>query len=221
MTLAQKTAPRNDAQTRNRGPAEAPRFNRIAFYRLCRMLHAYLSAFAFLALIFFAFTGLLLDHPDWLQGKARDHDLKVRLPAAALAAAQRAHDPSAVLAAEVGRRVHLVGAYRSGDVEDGQANLRLEGAKGSSTILVDLKTGDADVTVERASAVSVIEDLHRGKNAGPVWRLVIDLSAILVLGLSVIGYILFFSLRFRLRTSLILTAASLGAMAAVYLLFTS
>jgi uncharacterized protein len=221
MSVAQRATPRGEAQARNRGPAEAPRFNRIAFYRLCRMLHAYLSAFAFLALIFFALTGLLLDHPDWLQGKAHDHDLKVSLPTAALAAAQRAHDPSAALAAEVGHRVQLVGAYRSGDVEDGQANLRFEGTKGSSTILVDLKTGEADVTVERATAVSVIEDLHRGKNAGPVWRLVIDLSAILILCLSVIGYILFFSLRFRLRTSLILTAVSLGAMAAIYLLFTS
>jgi len=36
-----------------------------------------------------------------------------------------------------------------------------------------------------------------------------------VLGLSLIGYVLFFSLRFRLKTSLILTAVSLAALAAV------
>jgi hypothetical protein len=221
VNVLQRTSPRGQAQVRNRGAVDSPKFNRGAFYRLCRMLHAYLSAFAFLALIFFAFTGLLLDHPDWLQGKAHDRDLKIVLPPAVLAAAQRAHDPSAALALEVGRRVHLIGAYKSGDVEDGQANLRLEGTKGSSTVLVDLKTGEADVTVERATAVSVIEDLHRGKNAGPAWRLVIDLSAILILCLSMIGYVLFFSLRFRLRTSLILTAVSLSAMAVIYLLFTS
>jgi hypothetical protein len=216
----QRVSANADAKTRNRGAASLPTFNKIAFYRLCRMLHAYLSAFAFLALIFFALTGLLLDHPDWLQGKAHDRDLKLTLPPAVLAAAQGAHDPSAALAQAVGARVHLIGAYKSGDIDDGQANIRLEGAKGSSTLMVDMKTGEADVTVERATAVSVIEDLHRGKNAGPAWRLVIDLAAIVILALSVIGYVLFFSLRFRLRTSLVLTAVSLGVMVAIFVLFT-
>jgi hypothetical protein len=53
-------------------------------------------------------------------------------------------------------------------------------------------------------------DLHRGKNASVPWRAVIDLSAILVLALSLTSYVLFFSLRFRPKTSLILTAISLG-----------
>ncbi len=66
----------------------------------------------------------------------------------------------------------------------------------------------------------MIGDLHRGKNAALPWRMVIDLSAILVLALSVIGYVLFFSLRFRLRTSLILTGASLAVLVAVFLWLT-
>ena len=37
------------------------------------------------------------------------------------------------------------------------------------------------------------------------------------MAMALLGYILFFSLRFRLRTSLLLTAASLVAMAAVAL----
>ena len=40
-----------------------PRFNKGAFYRQCRMLHAYLSAGAFVMLMFFALSGLLLNHP--------------------------------------------------------------------------------------------------------------------------------------------------------------
>ncbi len=195
-------------------------FDRGAFYRVCRMLHAYLSAFAFLALIFFSFTGLLLDHPEWLQGRAQENEVKLTVPAATLARAQAAKDPNASLAAAVAKATPLVGAYRSGEVEDGQANLRFEGVKGASTILLDLKTGEADVTVERATALTVIGDLHRGKNAALPWRMVIDLSAILVLALSVIGYVLFFSLRFRLRTSLILTGASLAVLVAVFLWLT-
>ena len=195
------------------------RMDRGAFYRLCRMLHAYLSAFAFLALIFFSVTGLLIDHPDWIPAKT-ETERKLAVPASALAAAARAADPNAALASTVARLTPLIGAYRSGEAEDGMANLRFEGVKGDSTVAVDLQTGQAEVTVGRAGVLAVIGDLHRGKNASLAWRAVIDLSAILVLALSLIGYVLFFSLRFRLRTSLILTAASLAGLVGIYLWLT-
>ena len=195
-------------------------FDRGAFYRLCRMLHAYLSAFAFLALIFFSATGLLLDHPDWLAGRGQERESKLVIPAATLAQARGRHDPNAALAAYVAGKVTLVGAYRSAEVDDGQANLRFEGVKGSSTVVVDLASGQADVTVERATALTVIGDLHRSKNASIAWRAVIDITAVLVCLMSLIGYVLFFSLRFRLRTSLILTAASLAVLGAVFVWLT-
>jgi hypothetical protein len=67
--------------------------------------------------------------------------------------------------------------------------------------------------------MAIIQDLHRGKNSGSAWRWVIDLSAWIVLGLSLIGYVLFFSLRFRLKTSLILTAVSLAVLVGIAWLF--
>ena len=200
-------------------PARTP-FDKGAFYRLCRMLHAYLSAFAFLALIFFSATGLLLDHPEWMQGRGRETDVRLSLPAAVTAQAKTMRDPSAYLGAEVARRAALVGSYRNGEVDDGQASLRFEGVKGSSTVMVDLNTGKADVSVEHATALTVIGDLHRGKNASVPWRAVIDISAVLVLALSLIGYVLFFSLRFRLRTSLILSAVSLATLVAIFVWLT-
>lgn len=196
-------------------------FDRGAFYRVARMLHAYLSAFAFLALMFFAATGLLLDHPDWLQGaKPAEREAAVRLSAADLAAARNTPDPSRALAAAVGRRTPLLGAYKSAEVEDGSALIHLEGVRGVSDIDLDTSTGQARVTLAPATAVTVIGELHRGKKAGEAWRLIIDVSAVVILALSVIGYVLFFSLRFRLRTSLILTAASLLVLVGVFVLFT-
>ncbi len=200
--------------------AQPKGFDKGAFYRLCRMLHAYLSAFAFLALIFFSATGLMIDHPEWLQGRGKETEFKLALPAAVLAEAKTAKDPNAALAAAVARMTPLIGAYRSGEVEDTQVDLRFQGVKGSSTVLVDMQTGQADVTLEPSTALTVIGDLHPGKNASLPWRMVIDLSAIVVLALSIIGYVLFFSLRFRLRTSLILTAVSLAALVAVFLWLT-
>lgn len=188
------------------------------FYRQSRIWHGYLSAFAFLALIFFAVTGLLLNHPEWFKtsGDKPAIDRTVTVSAADLARATAASDPSRVLAEAVARQVKLRGAYQSGEVIDGLAMIRLEGVTGSSDVEVDLESGEAQVTLQRADAVTTLNDLHRGKNAGAAWKLVIDLSAVVVLALSLIGYVLFFSLRFRLRTSLILTGVSLGALLAVF-----
>ena len=189
--------------------------------RLARLVHGYLSAFAFLALIFFAGTGLLLDHPDWLQGRPpAERDATVRLGPAELAAARAAPEPGRAYAAAVRRRTPLLGAYKSAEVEPGSALVHLEGARGVSDIDLDTASGVAHVTLAPATVTTVLGELHRGRKSGDAWRWVIDLSAVCILLLSLVGYVLFFFLRFRLRTSLALTAASLLAMLAVFLFLT-
>ena len=73
--------------------------------------------------------------------------------------------------------------------------------------------------MDRPGLMLIVQDLHRGKNSGAAWRWVIDITAYLVGLLSVIGFVLLFTLRFRLRTSLVLAALSLAAMVAVVALF--
>lgn len=195
-------------------------FDKGAFYRTSRMLHAYISAFAFLALMFFSVTGILLNHPTWLQGEPpAEQAVTAQIPAAAIAAALKAPDTPRALADAVTRRVKLRGAYKSGELLDGEAMLRLEGVSGATDVILNLETGLAEATIQPATATSIVNDLHKGTNAGAVWRLLIDVIAVLVLALSLIGYVLFFSLRFRLKTSLVLTAASLAVFLGAYLAF--
>lgn len=203
-------------------PTRKPINWKVEIYRQSRAWHGYLSAFAFLTLIFFAITGLLLNHPEWIEAKGEQPEAErtVQLAPADLAAARQAADPSRALAELVRKQAPLIGSYQSGEVIDEEAMIRLEGPKGSSDIALDLATGQAEVTIKKARLIDTLNELHRGKNSGAAWKAVIDISAILVLALSIIGYVLFFSLRFRLRTSLILTAVSLAAMVGVVVLFT-
>ena len=196
------------------------RFNKAAFYRQCRMLHTYISAFAFLTLMFFAVTGITLNHPEWFGSGRKAADVStVDLPPAALAQAMAAPDPVPAIAAAVAGTTSLRGTFRSGEIVGEEAYLRFEGVTGTSDLIVDLTTGIAEVEIRRATAMALLNDLHRGKNAGSVWSAFIDISAGLILALSVLGYVLFFSLRLRLATSLKLTALSLGAMAGMVWLF--
>jgi hypothetical protein len=197
-------------------PAKTAAFDKGAFFRLSRMLHAYLSAFAFLALFFFSATGILLNHPEWFENyQPAEHKVAFSLAPAELAAAKASKDRGRALAAAAGRHEPLPGAYASADIDGQQALVRLEGPKGAADLTIDLSTGKAEGRVTRPNMMALIQDLHRGKNSGVAWRWVIDLSAWLVLGLSLIGYVLFFSLRFRLKTSLILTAVSLAVLVVI------
>jgi hypothetical protein len=190
--------------------SSGPGVDKAAVFRLCRMLHAYLSAFAFLALIFFSATGVLLNHPEWFEGyQPAERHAAFTLAPAELAAAKASKDPGRALAAASASKARLNGAYATGDMDGRQMLVRLEGPKGSSDLTIDLSTGKVDARITQSSLMSIVQDLHRGKNVGVVWRWVIDLAAWLIMSLALIGYILFFSLRFRLRTSLILTAVSL------------
>lgn len=192
----------------------------IAFYTQCRHWHGYLSAFAFLALIFFSATGILLNHPEWLGEEEADPvAVTAQLPPAALKAALASADPGAALGLLAAERMKLMGAYSSADIGGGEAFLRFESVKGSSDVSVDLKSGAARGRVRAADMLTVLDDLHRGKNVGATWRWVIDLAGVIVLLLSLVGYVLFFTLRFRLRVGLALTAISLAAMVAIFVFF--
>lgn len=191
------------------------------FYRQMRLWHGYLSAFAFVALMFFSATGLFLNHPEWFKPASKAAaPLTLTLTPAELVEAKATKDPARTIADLVGHKTRLIGVFTSGEVLDGSALIRLESVKGSSDLEADMATGKVAVTVERHDPVTVINELHRGKNGSPAWKLVIDAVAVIVLALSLLGYILFFSLRFRLRTSLILTGVSIVVLVGVFLFLT-
>jgi hypothetical protein len=199
-----------------RRPRPMPRW-KIEFYRQSRLWHGYLSAFAFISLMFFSVTGLLLNHPEWLKSEeAKPQEIRLMLLPGDIAAAQKAADPARAVAALIDAKGAVGGIYASGEIEGDEAYLRYEGVTGNTSLVVDLKTGQADATVQKPGAVTILNDLHRGKNVGEAWKLFIDISAVLFLVLSLVGYILFFSLRYRLVQTLTLTGVSLLAMVGLF-----
>lgn len=184
------------------------------------MLHTYLSAFAFLALIFFAGTGLLLNHPEWFgSGRGETRDSIISLPMEAIAQAQQQQQPEQVLAALVRNKIKLHGELKQTDIAEPEMLLHFEGVGGSSDVSIDLTTGRTEISNTEAQFSRVIQDLHRGKNSGAAWKWLIDIAAIVILALSIFGFILFFSVRFRLAINIRLLLLSLGLMVGLFLFF--
>lgn len=193
-----------------------------AFYRLMRDLHGYFSAVAFLALLFFAATGVLLNHPNLLPGAGVPFVEKtLQLTPEQLQSVKSAPEPGQALVDIVAGQMKLAGRFEGGDISGPDLFTRMEGVRGTSDLRAHLDTGEVEVTVARQNAIAVLNSLHRGETAGAVWKGLIDVLAIILIVLSVLGYILFFSLRFRLKTALVLTGISLVAMVGIFTLFTA
>jgi hypothetical protein len=188
---------------------------KINLYRQCRLWHGWLSAFAFIALMFFSATGLLLNHPEWFA----DADAPARDSHAQLNPADLKGKSLTALGEILTSRKLVHGAYASGDIDEDLALLRFEGVRGNSSVSLDLASGKADIEYRKAGALTVLNDLHRGKNAGKAWQWLIDLSAGLFLVMSLLGYLLFFSMRHKLPQALFLTLGSVAVLILLFLLF--
>lgn len=188
---------------------------KINFYRQCRLWHGWLSAFAFIALMFFSATGLLLNHPEWFAGEdGAALESHARLNPSELKARS-----APALAALLTDRKLVRGVYASGDIDEDLALLRFEGVSGNTSVSLDLTSGQAEIAYQKATALTMLNDLHRGKNAGAAWKWLIDVSAGIFLILSLIGYILFFSMRHRLPQVLLLTLGGIAVLIGLFLIF--
>ena len=185
-------------------------YQRRDFYRHARYVHGWLSAFAFLTLVFFSATGLLLNHPDWFEPAKDEQSQVIQLPDQIMKSIAGKENPSDEILAYIRQNHDLVGRYKSSEVMDDEVMIHLESPAGSSDIWVTFDDRKAEVTTKPASTVSLLNELHRGKNASTAWSWMIDISAILILLMSIAGYILFLSIKTRLVTHLTLTAISIA-----------
>lgn len=184
-------------------------YQRRDFYRHARYVHGWLSAFAFIVLIFFSLTGIFLNHPDWFKSNNDERVVKLTLPSSMISSLQAQENPSQDIIEYVREKHPLIGRYKSSEVMDGEVMIRLESPAGSTDLWALLDNGEVEITQKAATTVSLLNDLHRGKNVGEVWSWLIDISAIIIILLSLAGYILFLTIKTRLVTHLLLTACSL------------
>ena len=187
----------------------------MTFYRLCRVWHGYLSAAAFVWLLFFAITGILLNHPTLLRDdKPVTVSRQFRLQPDELASVTAKTEPGPALVQAMRGKLGLKGQVDSSEVAGQLLFVRMRGASGSSELQMDLHTGQGSAAIESFPIPTLFKELHRGEKAGPVWRAMIDIAGFALVATSMLGLMIYLSLRFRLRTAAFLVAGGLAVMAA-------
>jgi hypothetical protein len=183
-----------------------------------RWLHIYLSMVSFAILLFFAVTGLTVNHPEWFTGQQKTLQYKGQIPQDwARPAAGQEVDKLRIV--EQLRRQHGIRSELSDfRVDDSQLSVSFKGPGYTADSFIDRDTGKYEVTETRMGWGAVINDLHKGRDTGSAWKLLIDASAVLMTLVSVTGLALIFFLARRRVSGLVAAGVGAAACYAVYLL---
>lgn len=169
-----------------------------------RWLHIYVSMFSFAILFFFAVTGLTLNHPDWFGGAAaKPRQIQGTLKPEWVAAGE-GRQVAKLEVAEFLRSTHrLRGAVGDFRVEDSDCSVSFRGPGYSADVFIQRETGAYEITEMQMGLTALINDLHKGRDTGPVWSVVIDVSAILMSVVSLSGLALIWFVRRRRVSGLV------------------
>ncbi len=198
--------------------APTPRKKSLAtrFAAAVRWLHIYISLLGFTALIFFSITGVTLNHPRWF-GVAPDRVIEHQgqvplewLGTPASASESSASDSTAQVAkleiVEYLRSTHglrgAVGEFRADEYE---CMIVFKGPGYAADVFIQRDSGKYTISESVMGAIAVMNDLHKGRDSGLAWSIVIDATAVLTIFVSDTGVVLLFYLK-RKRWSGILTA---------------
>jgi hypothetical protein len=198
-------------------PARLARKRRMA--ALFRWLHIYLSMVSFAIVFFFAVTGLTLNHADMFQGQIHAITEKGKMNAAWTNATDT-NKIDKLHIVEYLRETHAIRApLRDLWIDDSQIRVSFEGPGFAAGALINRDNGAYDFTRTSAGFVGFINDLHKGRDTGKVWPVVIDVSAVLLTLVSLTGMVLLLYLKKKRLSGLLVAALGLLLVYIIYEIF--
>jgi hypothetical protein len=169
-----------------------------------------------IVVLFFSLTGITLNHPDWLFGTT---EIRTEYSGALPKNGYSSDTVDWLIVVEHLRSVHNVKGkatdMRSANLE---ASLRFAAPGYTADGFIDLKTGTYTLNVSSQGFVAAMNDFHRGRNAGGVWAVLIDVAGWFLVFISVTGLALLFYLK-KIRVQALLTLIAGGAIMVILMQF--
>ena len=184
-----------------------------------RWLHIYLSMGSFALVLFFAATGLTLNHPDWFAHSTRTVERHGTADKAMLRTGGSDGADKLGLVEMLRAREHVHGAVSDFRVDDSQISLSFGAPGYTADAFIDRDTGRYDLTEVSNGVMAVLNDLHRGHDAGKAWGWVIDLSAVVLGMVSLTGLVLMWFVYKRRRSGFAVAALAAAACVIVWAFF--
>ena len=171
-----------------------------------RWLHIYLSMTSFTVVLFFAATGLTLNHPDWFASSQRTAERRGVLESKLLRNGSTNGADKLAIVEKLRSQEHVHGSVSDFRVDDAQISVSFRAAGYTADAFIERDSGKYDLTEVQNGFVAVMNDLHKGRDTGKVWSAVIDVSAVLLVMVSLTGLVLIWFVYKRRSSGLLLAA---------------
>ncbi|MBB6523595.1 PepSY-associated TM helix domain-containing protein [Pseudoteredinibacter isoporae] len=156
-------------------------------WRWSRLLHIYAAIALLLLLLFFAFTGITLNHPSWFVGEAQEQEIEFQLDA------YKAEQGAQFSPNQIGQIEQALGLnFSQLKIEDDGEVLFFDAQMPGGFASGELELESGLVTASRSDfgVWAWMNDLHKGRHTGLAWKLLLDVSSVLILLFSISGLIL-------------------------------
>jgi hypothetical protein len=186
-----------------------------------RQWHWISSALCLTALLLFAVTGFTLNHATQITAKPKTIHVEKDLAPQAAALIGQAKDGQPLPAALRRAVKTLIGVdpgAAPAQVSDGEIYIDLSAPGVDNAVTLE---DDGHVTWERTDRglIAVLNDLHKGRHAGPMWSLFIDLIAAACVVFAVTGLGLLWLYEKSRRITWPLVALGAGLPFIIFMLF--
>lgn len=178
----------SDFQVRSRSKA-----SRAFWLKQLHSWHWISAAVSLIGLMLFAITGITLNHASQIPAEPLTMEANAVLPAPLLARlADMPEDSTAPVPDEVARwtadalKVSIAGLPT--EMSPGEVYIALPRPGGDRWLTIDRSTGDALLETTTRGWIAYLNDLHKGRNTGPVWSMFIDVFAIACVIFAVTGF---------------------------------
>ena len=176
--------------------AHRAKVRRLFWMTQARVWHWITGAATLVGMLMFAFTGITLNHAAQIEGKPAVVEKVAVMPPDILALlgpapkeGEKATLPAPVtewLEKETGAPV----SRRAGEWSDTEVYVGMPKPGGDAWLSVDRETGDVTYEDTNRGAISFLNDLHKGRNTGPVWFWFLDIFSVAAILFCITGLVL-------------------------------
>jgi uncharacterized protein len=152
---------------------------------------------SFALVFFFAVTGLTLNHADKFGDQTHIQEEKGRLDLRWVKTPDTLTIARLEIVEYLRNKYGIRAALSDFRIDDAQIDVSFKGPGFAADVFINRENGEYEVTKTSAGFVGIINDLHKGRDTGPGWSMVIDISAVLLTLVSVTGMLLLLFLKKR------------------------
>ena len=178
-----------------------------------RRLHVYISMALLFVVLFFSVTGITLNRPALFESSQPNIQRTTLTLPASLFAIQDGRLKADESAFEtflfedanlsgVPSGLDIYAEIEDGELLIGEVSMDFKGPGYNASVFVDVTSEIVEVETTNYGVIALLNDLHKGRNSGEVWKWFIDITALLMIFFVLTGVCLLLPKKKTLNTAI-------------------